>query len=42
MSVIRQRLECYLRVEGCLLISDIRTAAWLFKFISCESNIAIA
>ena len=35
----RQRIECYLRVEGCLLIGDIRTTAWLFKIIWCVSAI---
>ena len=37
----RHRLECYLIVEGCLLIGDIRTTAWLFKLIWCESDIDI-
>ena len=42
MSVTRQRQECYLRVEGCLLIGDIRTTDLLFKIISSESAIAVA
>ena len=40
--MMRQRLECYLRFEGCLLIGDIRTTDWLFKIILCESVINIA
>ena len=40
--MMRQRLECYLRVEGCMLIGDIMTTSWLFKIIWSESDIAIA
>ena len=42
LSVMRQRLECYLRFEGYLLIGDIRTTDGLFNIIWCEAAIAIA
>ena len=39
--MMRQRLECYLRMEGCLVIVDIRNTDWLFKIIWCESAITL-